>query len=371
MKTYYPEATHGIIHRVQGSLFGYQGWPSVAKDENGTLYTVVSGFRVRHICPFGKTCMHISKDGGKTWTPPIVINDTYMDDRDAGILYLGNGKLLVTWFTHSPYYYLTKYRDAIVNDAGDNARRMVTGALEDYNELPVDDQVGGSYIRISEDYGVTWGDIIRVPVSAPHGPNVCKDGTLIYFGNIMYPDKIHFEYEDRNKQVAFYRSCDGGYNWEEMHVFTIPDWVVEPVYLCEPHVIELPNGRLFGAIRIDGGGRLSVATTYSDDGGKTWSELIDTGFQGAPPHLMLHSSGALICSIGRRSEPYGEFAMVSYDFGETWEEEYAIDTNATDGDLGYPCTLEMEDGSLLTVYYQKVPGDEKTSFLYTKWKLNK
>lgn len=40
-------------------------------------------------------------------------------------------------------------------------------------------------------------------------------------------------------------------------------------------------------------------------------------------------------------------------------------------DGGYPCTLEMEDGSLLTVYYQKVPGDEKTSFLYTKWKLNK
>jgi len=62
---------------------------------------------------------------------------------------------------------------------------------------------------------------------------------------------------------------------------------------------------------------------------------------------------------------------VSYDFGETWEEEYAIDTNATDGDLGYPCTLEMEDGNLLTVYYQKVPGDEKTSLLYTKWKLNK
>lgn len=371
MKKIIPEATHGIIHRVQGSVFGYQGWPSVARDENGTLYAVVSGFRVRHICTFGKTCMHISKDNGKTWTPPIVINDTYMDDRDVGILYLGNGKIMVSWFTHSTYSYLNKYRQAIINDAGDNARQMVTGALEDYKALPEKDQLGGSYLRISEDYGVTWGDIIRVPASGPHGPNVCKDGSLIYLGNKMYIDGIHRDSEDRNDHIAFWRSNDGGYNWDLKYVFTIPDWVVEPVYLCEPHVIELPNGRLFGAIRIDGGGRLSVATTYSDDGGETWSDLVDTGFQGAPPHLMLHSSGALICSIGRRSEPFGEYAMISYDFGETWEEEYAINTDASDGDLGYPCTVEMEDGSLVTVYYQKVPGDEKTSLLYTKWSLNK
>ena len=37
--------THGIVNRVQNSLFGYQGWPSVARDENksililGSLYT--------------------------------------------------------------------------------------------------------------------------------------------------------------------------------------------------------------------------------------------------------------------------------------------------------------------------------------------
>ena len=68
MNTIYPEATHGIVNRVQGSVFGYQGWPTVARDENGTLYAVVSGFRVQHVCPFGKTVMYISKNNGKTWT---------------------------------------------------------------------------------------------------------------------------------------------------------------------------------------------------------------------------------------------------------------------------------------------------------------
>ena len=206
--------------------------------------------------------MYISKNNGKTWTPPIVIHDTFMDDRDAGIVYLGNGKLVVSWFTHSAFYYQNKCCEQIHRDAGDNARQMVTGALEDYKVLPNEARKGGSYLRISEDYGVTWGEIIRVPVSEPHGPNVCKDGTLIYLVNKMYEDTVN---------------------------------------------------------------------------------------------------------LGDNTNAF----CISTDGGKTWEEEYAIDTNASDGDLGYPATVELDDGSLLTVYYQKVPGDEKTSLIYTKWRLKR
>ena len=91
-----PETEHGIVNRVTGSVFAYQGWPSVCRDEDGVLYAVASSFRTEHICPFGKTAMYVSKNGGRTWTPPIVINDTYLDDRDAGIVYMGHGRMLVT-----------------------------------------------------------------------------------------------------------------------------------------------------------------------------------------------------------------------------------------------------------------------------------
>ena len=64
MKTIYPKATHGIVNRAQNSIFSYQAWPSIARDENGTLYVVTSGFRVSHVCPFGKTVMYISKNEG-------------------------------------------------------------------------------------------------------------------------------------------------------------------------------------------------------------------------------------------------------------------------------------------------------------------
>lgn len=377
MKTINPEATHGIIHRVQGSVFTYQGWPSVARDENGTLYAVVSGFRVQHVCPFGKTVMHISKNNGKTWTPPIVINDTYMDDRDAGILYLGNGKLVVSWFTHSADFYHTVHQEGIIRTASPAAKQMTAGALEDYHALADEDKIGGSYIRISEDYGVTWGDIIRVPVSAPHGPNVCKDGTLIYLGNKMYPDGVKLQSDDENDRVAFCHSKDGGYTWEEVHVFKKPEWMNDKSALCEPYVIELPSGRLFGTFRVENSdchrdyATFSIASTYSDDGGKTWSDIVHLGVNGAPPHLCQHSSGALIMAFGRRSEVFGEYAWISYDGGETWAEEYAIDINTDNGDLGYPATVELDDGSLLTVYYQQCPEDKYPSLLYTNWKLQK
>ena len=148
---------HGIVNRTQNSIFSYQGWPSVCRDENGTLYAVASSFRTSHICPFGKTAMYVSRDNGKSWTPPIVINDTYLDDRDAGIVYLGNGKLLLTWFSHPAEVYASgRYFGAIRNAPSPIEAGAVLGMLGGYPYIPKELARGGSFIRISNDYGVTW-----------------------------------------------------------------------------------------------------------------------------------------------------------------------------------------------------------------------
>lgn len=375
MKTIYPEVSHGIVNRVQGSIFGYQAWGTVARDEAGTLYAVASGFRVSHICPFGKTVMYISKNEGKTWSPPIVINDTYMDDRDAGILYLGNGRMLVTWFTHSAEAYRTRWYESIGRRAEPAALDATLGMLQGYDHIPEEERLAGSYIRISEDYGMTWGETIRIPISAPHGPTLCRDGSLIYLGLEIYEeDRIHTRYlKGGNEAVDLYRSTDGGKTWKlESHV-TAPDWLGEGVHLDEPHVLELPDGRLLGAFRVEGVKPFTIALSISEDGGKSWGEVYPTGVSGSPPHLMLHSSGALICSFGRRENPCGERAMVSYDLGRSWEEEYVLCTakDPNQVDLGYPTTVELSDGSLFTMYYQRYEDDAKCSMLYTKWRLNK
>jgi len=358
---------NGIVHRAQGSIFGYHGWGSVARDEAGTLYAVASAFRVSHVCPFGKTAMYISKNGGKTWTPPIVINDTYLDDRDAGIVYLGNGRMVVSWFTHSAVAYQSIYADCIRDFAEPAAKVATQGMLEGYDHLPEREKLAGSYVRVSEDYGVTWSEPILLPISAPHGPSLCRDGSLIYLGVEIYDsDRVTFCKDIGSRPACLYRSRDGGYTWEKEATLPVPAWQNAKLHIDEPHVLELPDGSLLGAFRVEGD--FSLAFASSPDGGKTWSEISMAGIKGSPPHLMLHSSGAVICSYGYRSVPYGEHAIVSYDLGKTWSEPLVL-CEARDGDIGYPCTVEMDDGSLFTVYYQRYADDAKPSMLYTRWRL--
>ncbi|MHB1154808.1 MAG: sialidase family protein [Eubacteriales bacterium] len=239
-----PEKRALIINRAKNSIFSYQGWPSVCRDENGVLYAVSSSFRCGHVCPFGKTAMYISRDNGKTWSPPTVINDTYLDDRDAGILYLGSGRMLVTWFElHTGYY--QKNLPSILSYCNEGSADVVREMISSYSKIPRKFQNGGSFIRISENYGVTWSEPIRVPVTAPHGPNVCRDGMLIYFGKDM--DSYTTEREDSLNVIALYISEDGGYTWIKQGVCNKPDRTVWESF-HEPHVIELPDGALFGMI---------------------------------------------------------------------------------------------------------------------------
>lgn len=364
MKTITPLVRRGIVNRVTGSLFCYQAWPTVATDENGTLYAVASGFRVRHVCPFGKTVMYISRDGGNTWTPPTVINDTYMDDRDAGILYLGNGKLLLSWFTRSAREYLTPHYEPMLRAAHPAAVKAAFAMLEGYSQLPEGSEETASYIRLSEDYGVTWQEPVRLPITAPHGPCLCKDGSLVYLGT---EHNSHGQLPTGSNAV--YTSRNHGKSWQFTGMFPVPSWATPEMEFCEPHIMELPDGSLLGAIRIDGSGPMAIATALSHDGGRTWTEPVSTGNCGAPPHLMRHSSGALICTYGRREKPYGQRAMVSYDLGKTWSAEYILDTCEHSKDLGYGSTAELPDGSLISIYYQKYPADEHCSILYTKWQL--
>ncbi|MDP6113556.1 MAG: sialidase family protein, partial [Planctomycetota bacterium] len=104
------------------------------------------------------------------------------------------------------------------------------------------------------------------------------------------------------------------------------------------------------------------------DGGKTWSEARHLRY-GSPPHLLRHSSGALVCVFGFRREPYGQRAMVSTDGGETWGPDIILRDDAPNWDLGYPASVEMPGGRIFTIYYQQRAQGQKCSLLWTSWEL--
>ena len=62
--------------------------------------------------------------------------------------------------------------------------------------------------------------------------------------------------------------------------------------------------------------------------------------------------------------------MFSHDNGKTWDIDYVLRDDGQTKDLGYPCTAELDDGSLLTVYYQAEAGTKNTIIMQSKWSLD-
>ena len=368
------QAEHGVVCSLPTDLFGYFGWPSIARMDDGTLVVAASGLRNAHVCPFGRDVLCTSADEGRTWTSPTVAVDLPLDDRDAGILSLGGRRLLLSWFS-------TDTRQAAVYDLyreWDDPERV---ARYRAGFARMTDQAAarwvGSWVRISDDGGETWGQPIRVPVTAPHGPIRLRSGTLLYLGKV-FPDGTG--HRNGAGPIAAMHSTDDGLTWQPLGRVPLHEGTIEAHY-HEPHAVELSDGRLLGMIRLQdmsGHPRLedmglvhfSMAQTASADGGRTWTPARPLGFHGSPPHLMLHTSGALVCVYGYRLAPYGQRAMISLDGGETWAYDHILRGDGLDGDLGYPASVELADGSILTVYYQKVrPAGEKCSLLWTRWHL--
>lgn len=353
------KAEHSIVYSKDDDvLFGYFGWPTVCTFNN-KLIVGASGFRTQHVCPFGKTVLFESTNGGRSWGEPYIINDSPIDDRDVGLLDLGNGELLVTWFSQDTRVQLdpNEYR---IDLPSRKQRFDVWPVLETWDDEVVADNVG-SYIRIRNAEG-KWGKKIAVPVSSPHGPTIMNDGRILYVGSANKDNISAREIKNLDRTQAIV-SSDNGRSWEFLS--ELPP-APNNGRFCEPHAIQLPNGRIIVHLRHEP--EFSIYQCVSDDGGKSWSEP-ERLVKGAPPHLMLHSSGALICSYGYRAYGYGQRALISYDNGESYE-EWIIRNDGFNSDLGYPSTVELPDGTLYSVYYQRPKADMKNnSILASHWEL--
>ena len=135
----------------------------------------------------------------------------------------------------------------------------------------------------------------------------------------------------------------------------------------EPHMVELDHGELFTMFR-DCNGDHHLRQSRSPDGGITWSPPVSSPIRGLPPHLLRLADGELLVTYGKRWEPFGVYACVSGDGGQTWD--LANETRlscAPNDDLGYPASVQMEDGSIWSVYYQIDQPGEKPCLMGTHW----
>ena len=347
----------------------YHGWPTVARRANGELWVTWSGGRESHICPFGQVHAMTSRDNGGIWTWPRVLLDSAIDDRDSGVVETAKGTLLVTTFTSLAYESLLKKQAAL---AGLSAKGWKSASMPPeqlarwqacnarLSDAERNAELGQWLIR-STDSGRTWSTRLPTIVNSPHGPIPLRDGRLLYAGKCLWTD---------DKKIGVCESTDDGQTWRWLA--GIParegDEIVKGYH--ELHAVEANDGTLIVHIRnhnkINAGETLQTTST---DGGKTWTVPHAIGVWGLPSHLLRLRDNRLLMTYGFRRPPFGNQARVSADDGRTWSEPLPISSDGSNGDLGYPSTVELDDGALLTVWYEQMKGSPKAVLRQVRWRL--
>ncbi|MFN0086436.1 MAG: sialidase family protein [Blastocatellia bacterium] len=337
----------------------YHGWPTIARRAGGELWVAWSGGREGHVCPFGQVHAMVSRDNGASWGFPRVLLDSATDDRDAGVIETAKGALLVTTFTSLAYQaQLDKQLAAPAWGPEKLARWKAAHA-----RLRDEERGGdlGQWLIRSTDGGKTWSARMPTVVNSPHGPIQLRDGRLLYAGKELWTGE---------KRIGVCESIDDGQTWR---------WLAEiparkgdhaqPDY-HELHAVETASGALIVHIRNHSAvNARETLQTESRDGGRTWSEPHSIGVWGLPSHLLKLRDGRLLMSYGHRRTPYGNQARVSADHGRTWSAPILLSGDGIGGDLGYPSTVELADGSLLSVWYELMRGSDNAVLRQARWRL--
>jgi sialidase-1 len=303
-----------------------------------------------HISNDGDVIMLRSKDQGRTWGEKQTIGSIKnLDEREGCGIQLKDGTILVAIFYNNLYDADGRYK----SEQGKAERARASDKRRGL----------GAYIITSRDNGHTWSepnyvDTTGMPFTNLEGPTDAPiqlpDGAVL-MGVIAYG----LNHDTHDTTSVMLRSVDQGKTWK--YLSTIADDPGGKLGgFLEPGIVRTKTGRIVAGLRNHGPDH-AIWITYSDDDGKTWSPVKQTDMIGHPADLIQLSDGRLMASYGIRTEharPEGVRACFSSDNGETWDigTEVQLRNDFSNWDVGYPESLELPDGRVLTVYYGNLFG---------------
>ncbi|MAV38038.1 MAG: hypothetical protein CMJ59_21585 [Planctomycetaceae bacterium] len=217
----------------------------------------------------------------------------------------------------------------------------------------------------STDGGRTWRKSTLAGSDYPRNMIIEKNGSLLFVR------AAEFDWTRANEGSPHFQLCrsgDGGRTWSFSE--GVIKWDAKRPF-GEVSAILLRDGRLLAAIRSlqrgaprkDMHGYGITLLTESNDNGQTWSN----------PRAMSHTAevhtyltelvdGRILATYSNYHLPFGVYAIVSNDGGRTWDRDHPIQLALSAlNQVGWPVTLQLADGSLLTGYaltaYLKQPPD--------------
>ena len=291
-------------------------WPNLTLTSDGEILAAAYDFP-GHGVGNGNIGVWASVDGGRTWRHRGVATAHDTEDDSA------------------------RYNQA----SGFNARGefvVLSGLWSENIHVP-----GPVQVCVSSDGGRTWQrheleGTRDVGIIHPYGDIVQCDGERLACA--IHNDTEHCSY--------IYWSDDHGHSWNERSVITKG--------VSETALLQCDHGKWLAVARHSARQetpefryRDEAYLFASDDDGQTWvHQEILTHRRQAPAHLLRLKTGEILMAATSRTPGiYGVVLLVSSDDGATWSEPTVLLSMPTLVDCGYPCSTQLEDGTIITAYY--------------------
>lgn len=214
-----------------------------------------------------------------------------------------------------------------------------------------------AWFYLSTDRAHTWQGPFSLPLFGQTGIEARTDVLVNGPRDCMIFVTATTEKGEEGKGVLLARTINGGQN------FNLVSWVAtsEKDELIMPSSLRLDERTLITAMRCSvREGEFEEVPTWIDlyestDNGATFHYLNrpvpDAGSGGNPPALLKLQDGRLCLTYGYRAAPFSICARLSDDGGKSWEDVIHLRDDGACTDLGYTRSIQRPDGTIVTTYY--------------------
>ena len=317
-------------------------WPNLTLMPDGSIVATIFGQPCHGTCEGSAECW-TSRDGGRIWTfsgvPAPNEPGTVRANVAAGLTTSGALVVLCDGFKVNPS--TGEHKCCLAPMVCRSMDGGKTWTREQSMKMPP-----------GADHIIPFGDMVALP-----------RGRLAVSG-------YHSIDDTRNTAWVLF-SDDDGRNWGDGRAIGVDDY-------NETALLALEDKKLLAACRTLRDEHTEVFA--SDDAGLTWRRLGPVSLpKECPAHLFRLRDGSVLLTYGMRLRGMlGVSARISRDRGLTWDAPRvlfkttvrAANTNPEGVDGGYPSSVQLQDGTIVTAYYcQRIPMHQRYHMGVVRWRV--